>query len=185
MACKQMIDIGRRMIANIVADTTDERGTTFHGDGSIFTDPDRFDREREVLFRRTPQVIAWAGDVAEPGDIVAREVAGVPVIVTRHQDGRLRAFLNACSHRGMTLCDGVDNSRRLTCPYHAWNYDLRGELVGIPNRDRFPELVVDTLGLSPLPVTVQAGLVVVGLLPDVEVDGFLDPLGGRIHLAGL
>ena len=43
-----------------------------------------------MLFRRTPQVIAWAGDVAEPGDIVAREVAGVPVIVTRHQDGEFR-----------------------------------------------------------------------------------------------
>jgi phenylpropionate dioxygenase-like ring-hydroxylating dioxygenase large terminal subunit len=122
--------------------------------------------------------------VAEPGDVVAREVAGVPVMITRHQDGQLRAFLNACSHRGMTLCDGVDNSRRLTCPYHAWNYDLRGELVGIPNRDRFPELDTDTLGLSPLPVAIQAGLVVVGLQPDVEVSGFLDPLGDEYTWLG-
>jgi len=181
---KQMIDIGRRMIANIVADTTDQGGTTFLGEGSIFTDPYRFEREQEVLFRRTPQVIAWAGDVADQGDIVAREVAGVPVIVTRHRDGQLRAFLNACSHRGMTLCEGVDNSRRLTCPYHAWNYDLRGELVGIPNRDRFPDLDVDTLGLSPLPVAVQSGLVIVGLRPDVEVDGFLDPLGDEYTWLG-
>ncbi len=147
-ASKQMIDIGRRMIANILADTTDLRGSTFVGDGSVFTDPDRFEREREVLFRRTPQVIAWAGDVSEPGTsspVRSPECRWwSPVIKT----GSFYAFLNACSHRGMTLCDGVDNRRRLTCPYHGWNYDLQGNLVGIPNRDRFPALDVDTLGLS-------------------------------------
>ena len=183
-ASKQMIDIGRRMIANILADTTDLGDSTFVGEGSVFTDPDHFDREREVLFRRTPQVIAWAGDLSEPGDIVARDVAGVPVVVTRHQDGELSAFLNACSHRGMTLCDGVDNRRRLTCPYHGWNYDLGGNLVGIPNRDRFPALDVDSLGLLRLPVAVQAGLVVVGLRPDVAVDGFLDSLGDNYEWLG-
>ena len=155
-ASPQMIDIGRRMIANILADTTDLGSSTFVGDGSVFTDPDRFERDREVLFRRTPQVIAWAGDVAEPGDIVAREVAGVPVVVARHRRRPASAFLNACSHRGMTLCDGIDNRRRLTCPYHGWNYDLEGNLVGIPNRDRFPELDIDERGLLRLPVAVQA-----------------------------
>ena len=54
-ASRQMIDIGRRMIANILADTTDVRGSTFVGEGSVFTDPDRLEREREVLFRRTPK----------------------------------------------------------------------------------------------------------------------------------
>ena len=152
-ASRQMIEIGRRMIANILSDTTDLGGSTFVGDGSVFTDPDRFALEREVLFRRTPQVIAWGGDVSEPGDVVAREVAGVPVVVTRHQDGELYAFLNACSHRGMTLCDGVANRRRLTCPYHGWNYDLQGNLVGLPNRDRFPALDTDERGLLRLPVS--------------------------------
>ncbi len=184
VASKQMIDLGRRMIANILAGVTDLRGSTFFGDGSVFTDPERFEREREVLFRRTPQVIAWAGDVAEPGDIVARDVAGVPVVVTRHHDGELRAFLNVCSHRGMTLCDGVDNGRRLTCPYHGWNYDLQGNLVGVPNRDRFPELDAGAFGLPALPVAVQAGLVVVGLRPEVDVAGFLDPLGDEYAWLG-
>lgn len=183
-ASRQMVEIGRRMIANIVNDTTDVRGTTFVGEGSIFTDPDYFEREREVLFRRTPQVMAWAGEVAEPGDVVARDVAGVPMIVTRDQDGEIRAFLNACSHRGMTLCDGADNTRRLTCPYHGWNYDLRGRLVGLPNRDRFPGLDIGSLGLSPLPVSIEKGLVVVGLRSDVIVDGFLDDLGDNYDWLG-
>lgn len=183
-ASKQMVQIGRRMIANIVADTTDMGGSTYLAEGSVFTDPDRFEWEREVLFRRTPQVMAWAGEVADVGDVVARDVAGVPVVVTRDHDGELHAFLNACSHRGMTLCNGVDNTRRLTCPYHGWNYDLRGRLVGLPNRERFPGLEIDQLGLSPLPVSVQKGLVVVGLRPDVAVDGFLDDLGDEYDWLG-
>lgn len=56
-ASDQMVQIGRRMIANIVADTTDVRGSTYMGEGGVFTDQDRFEREREVLFRRTPQII--------------------------------------------------------------------------------------------------------------------------------
>lgn len=179
-----MVEIGRRMIANILEDTTDMRGETFIGDGSVFTDPDRFAKECDILFRRTPQVMAWAGEVADPGDVVARDVAGVPVVVARDYDGEVRAFLNACSHRGMTLCDGVDNTRRLTCPYHGWNYDLQGRLAGLPNRDRFPGLDTDTLGLSPLPVSVEKGLVVVGLRPDVVVDGFLDDLGDNYDWLG-
>jgi carnitine monooxygenase subunit len=184
VASQQMIEIGRRMIANIVGDTTDMRGSTYVGKGSVFTDPVRFERELEVLFRRTPQVMAWAGEVADPGDTVARDVAGVPVVVARGHDGVLRAFLNACSHRGMTLCDGVDNARRLTCPYHGWNYDLEGRLVGIPNRDRFPGLDPECFGLSRLPVAVESGLVVVGLRPDVVVDGFLDDLGDEYAWLG-
>lgn len=184
MASPQMTALGRRMIANTIAGTTDLGEGTYVGDGSVFTDPARFEREREILFRRTPQVIAWAGDVAEPGDVVARDVAGVPVVVTRGEDGRLRAFLNACSHRGMALCDGVDNRRRLTCPYHGWSYGLDGALRGIPQRDRFPGFDPEGAGLRPLPVAEQCGLVLVGLRSDVEVDGFLDPLGDEYSWLG-
>ncbi len=183
-ASPQMIALGRRMIANTIGRTTDLGEGTFVGDGSIFTDPERLEIEREVLFRRTPQVIAWSGDVAEPGDIVARDVAGVPVVVTRGDNGELRAFLNACTHRGMPLCDGVDNTRRLTCPYHAWSYSLDGALRGLPQRDRFPGFDPAIAGLQPLPVTEQCGLVVVGLRPDVEVKGFLDPLGDEYSWLG-
>lgn len=179
-----MVALGRRMIANSKAGTTDLGEATYFGDGSIFTDPERFEVEWDVLFRRTPQVIAWSGDVAEPGDIVARDVAGVPVLVTRDDHGELRAFLNACTHRGMTLCDGLDNTRRLTCPYHAWSYGLDGALRGVPQRDRFPGFDPASAGLQPLPVTEQTGLVVVGLRPDVEVEGFLDPLGDEYSWLG-
>ena len=84
----------------------------------------------------------------------------------------------------MTLCDGVDNTRRLTCPYHAWSYGLDGALRGVPQRDRFPGFDPASAGLQPLPVSEQSGLVVVGLRPDVEVEGFLDPLGDEYSWLG-
>ena len=176
MPSPQLIALAHRLIANIEQGRTDVADHLYQGDGSIFTDPDRFEQERELFFRRTPQVIGWGGEVSEPGDVLARVVAGVPVLVTRDGDGELRAFLNACSHRGMALCDGSDRTRRLTCGYHGWTYDLAGRLVGVPQRDRFPGLDPSTLGLAPLPVAIQAGLVVVGLRPDVAIDGHLDPV---------
>ncbi|HTO01199.1 MAG TPA: SRPBCC family protein [Microthrixaceae bacterium] len=184
VASAEMINIGRRIIANTIAGTTDMAAETYFGDGSVFTDPARFEREREVIFRSMPHVIAWGGDLAEPGDIVARNVAGVPVVATRDSDGTLRAFLNSCTHRGMALCDGIDNSRRLTCPYHGWSFGLDGALVGIPQRDRFPGLDPVDSGLQPLPISEQKGLVLVGLRPDVVVDGYLDPLGDSYSWLG-
>jgi len=179
-----MIALGRRLIANSIAGVTDLGEGTYIGDGSMFTDPARLEVEREILFRQTPQVIAWAGDLADPGDVVARDVAGVPVVVTRDEDGELHAFLNACTHRGMTLCDGVDTMRRLTCPYHGWSFGLDGALRGVPQRDRFPGFDLASAGLQPLPVSEQCGLIVVGLRPEVEVDGFLDPLGEEYSWLG-
>jgi len=183
-ASRQMIELGHRMIANTLANTTDQYGELYEADGSVFTDPERFRKEREILFRNTPQVICWSGDVADPGDVIAREVAGVPVLVARGEDGELRAFLNACTHRGMVLCAGAANTRRLSCPYHGWNFDLKGNLVGIANRERFEGLDVDVKGLSPLPVSEQLGLVLVGLRQDVVVDGFLRDLHGHVEWLG-
>jgi len=179
---EEVLKVGHRLLDHLAAGTLDLSDAPMVTDGSCFTDPERFAKERQLLFRRTPQVMGWAGEVAAPGDFVARDVAGVPVLVTRDPDGELRAFLNACSHRGMPVGVGCGSARRFTCGYHGWSYDNGGQLVGIPSRDQFAGCDVAGLGLRPLPVTISAGLIVVGLEPDVEVEGYLDeleePLGG-------
>jgi carnitine monooxygenase subunit len=184
MPAPQLVELGRRLIANIEGGHGDLGDHIYQGPGSTFTDPDRLAREQEILFRRTPQIVGWAGEVSEPGDVLARTIAGVPVLVTMDADETIRAFLNACTHRGMGLCEGPDRARRLTCGYHGWTYDLGGTLVGVPARDRFPGLDTDALGLQPLPIQAQAGLLVVGLRPDVELDGFLDPMATETKWLG-
>jgi phenylpropionate dioxygenase-like ring-hydroxylating dioxygenase large terminal subunit len=184
MKHQDVVRTGRRIIDHLNARTLDLGEAPLRVDASVFTDPERLAREREVLFRRTPQVVGWAGEVAEPGDFLARDVDGVPVLVTRGEDGELRAFLNACTHRGMPVApedadrDGTEgtgcgSARRFICGYHGWQFDSAGALVGLPARPQFPGIDPADFGLRPLPVAISAGLIVVGLRPDVEVEGAL------------
>lgn len=184
MKHQDVVATGRRIIDHLENRTLDLGEAPLRVDSSVFTDPERLVLEREVLFRRTPQVVGWAGEVAEPGDFVARDVDGVPVLVTRDQDGALHAFLNACTHRGMPVADedatpdgtsgtGCGNARRFLCGYHGWQFDSAGSLVGLPSRPQFPGIDPAAFGLKKLPVAISAGLIVVGLRPDVEVEGAL------------
>ncbi|MFI1580637.1 SRPBCC family protein [Embleya sp. NPDC020630] len=187
MKHQDVVATGRRIIEHITRRTLDLGAAPVVLDGSVFTDPVRHAREREVLFRRTPQVIGWAGEVAEPGDFIARDVDGVPVLVTRDRDGELHAFLDACTHRGMRVSrdapeteglsgTGCGSAQRFRCGYHGWTFGNGGELTGLPSRPQFPGIDPKRFGLRRLPVALSAGLVVVGLRPEVEVTGALDEL---------
>jgi nitrite reductase/ring-hydroxylating ferredoxin subunit len=138
-----------------------------------YVSPRRLEADK-AMFRRVPHVIGWAGEVASPGTYIARDVMGVPVLVTRAQDGRLRAFINACSHRGAAVAQGCGAARRFVCRYHAWTYELDGRLSGVPDRSMFDGVDLDALGLRPLPVSERAGLISVGLAADVDVEAYLD-----------
>lgn len=174
-------ELVRRIVGHIGSDSLDQVGGTFSQPAAVFTDPALFAREREVFFRRTPQVVGWAGEVAAPGSYTAKEVAGVSVLITRAEDGVLRAFRNACTHRGAQVAEGCGTARRLTCPYHAWTFALDGSLAGQTEAWAFADLDPAELGLSPLPIAEQCGLLVVGLQDDVVVDGFLDEVAAQLE----
>jgi phenylpropionate dioxygenase-like ring-hydroxylating dioxygenase large terminal subunit len=78
-----------------------------------------------------------AEEVPNPGDYVVRDIAGESVFIVRNDAGELRAFYNVCSHRGTKFLDDVDGTQSVrkafVCPYHAWTFNLDGELVGSPN----------------------------------------------------
>ena len=132
-------------------------------DVAVYTDPDRAARERQVLFRDRPLVAALSGDLPDTGDCVTVELGEVPVLLVRGEDGHVRAFLNACRHRGSRVAEGHGHAgRTFTCPYHAWTYDIHGRLLGQPLADKgFAGLDRARLGLIPLPVGEAAGLVLV------------------------
>ena len=150
-----------------------DRGTTDRGDEvwreptEHYRCPERFEKE-VMLLRRLP--VPFAPSVALPntGDYIARPVGGVPVIVVRHEDGGLRAFRNACRHRGVTLAEGGGCTRVFTCPYHGWAYGLDGALQHVPHESGFPGLDRDAYGLVPLHgVTEQGGLIFVSIEPPI------------------
>jgi len=97
-----------------------------------YTDPERWANEVELIFMRLPLMLALSIELPNPGDYKAMEMVGRPVLLTREKDGKVRAFLNVCSHRGAPVAEpGKGNCNRFSCPYHGWTYANDGRLIGI------------------------------------------------------
>src|SRR5262245_22462077 len=88
---------------------------------SIFTGAERHELEQEKVFRRLPVVVAPSARL-QPGSVLAHDGYGVPLLLTRDKEGQVRAFLNACQHKGSKVVETCEPHKagRLVCPYHAW-----------------------------------------------------------------
>lgn len=124
-----------------------------------YTSQERFDAEIAMM-RRLPMVFCPSAALPEPGTYVARTSAGTPLLAVRGDDGVVRAFRNACRHRGMAVAkDGCGKARGFACPYHAWLYGLEGQLKRIPDEDGFPGIDKATHGLVPVKAEEKGGLI--------------------------
>ena len=88
-------DLVRRLVDNYRNKTLDHCAEAITEPATVFTDPVRFQRELDVLFRHGAHIVGWTGELPTPGTFVTKDVAGHPVLITRAEDGRLRAFRNA------------------------------------------------------------------------------------------
>ncbi|OJZ75259.1 hypothetical protein BRW65_05470 [Mycobacterium paraffinicum] len=163
----------RRVLDHLTTSGLDIADDVMIVPADVFTNPDRFVADRQMM-RQVPHVVAWGGEIAEPGDYTTKDVMGTPILLLRDKGGAARAFVNVCAHRGAQVAAGCGRATRFTCPYHAWTYDSNGRLASLPGRQMFKGVELAELGLRPLPVSEEAGLIVVGLDPSVTVDGFLD-----------
>ena len=121
----------------------------------------RFDAEQRLM-RRLPIPFCPVAALPEPGSYIARQSAGVPIVVVRDEQGTIRAFRNACRHRGMQLAEGTGCTKIFRCNYHGWAYRLDGRLEYVPHEHGFPDLDKRRNGLVPVhSVDIQSGLVFV------------------------
>src|SRR4051812_46571538 len=150
-----------------------------------FNDPDLFAKER-ALFEQSPLALIASCEIADPNDFVVRNAVGRSVLVSRDEQGVAHAFLNYCRHRGAEPAHGCGNARRFTCPYHAWVYDSKGALVGMPLRDRHDTLDLADFGLVELPSEERHGFVWVVLQrgEPIDVAAHLGPLDDEIGQLG-
>jgi phenylpropionate dioxygenase-like ring-hydroxylating dioxygenase large terminal subunit len=172
----------RRALAHLDAGTTDVADDVYLHPVASYTDAVQLARERERLFRGEPLLAAWSCQMPRPGDHLADDRSGVPILLVRGEDGRVRAFLNVCRHRAARVAEGAGNRRQLVCPYHGWTYGLDGRLVGVPDRRSFPGVEPADNGLVPLPAAERNGLIWVLAAPRADGDASLD---ARAHLGGL
>ena len=166
-----MRELTRRAYAHYCAGTTDQAPSTMAIEIGAYLDPARYQRELDRIFRRLPLALALGIELPNAGDYRAMKVLDVPVLIVRGKDGVARAFLNACRHRGARLCaPGSGHARVFTCPYHAWAYNERGELLSRYAAETFGDVDHAALGLTPLACAERAGLIYVMLTPDLALD---------------
>ena len=94
----ELIDVMRRAIKLRAGNTTDLVPAERLEPAAHYTDPERFERERELV-RAAPQLVGYASELPKPGSFATKDVMGTPVLLTRAKDGKVRAFHNICRHR--------------------------------------------------------------------------------------
>jgi phenylpropionate dioxygenase-like ring-hydroxylating dioxygenase large terminal subunit len=146
---------------------------------------DYFDLEREAVFRRTWLNIGHVCELPEAASFIVRQFdfAGASILITRGNDGAIRAFHNVCTHRGTQLTTEESGKRSaFTCPYHGWTFTNHGELRAVPDMQRFYVERKDC-SLSRVSVDVCAGLIFVSLDPSPKqsLREFLGPLAGQLE----
>ena len=163
--------------------TTDQAPSTMQLPVEAYLDEARFRREFDRIFRQLPLGLALSIELPEPGSYLAREVCKTPVLLTRDQEGKVRAFLNVCRHRGATICpEGAGKKSRFVCPYHSWVYAADGELTRVNAAETFGEVDQRALGLTELTCAEKSGVIWVALKPGAtfDIDDWLGDFAGKL-----
>ncbi|QDL37768.1 Rieske 2Fe-2S domain-containing protein [Rhodoferax sediminis] len=97
-----------------------ERGEPAVSPIGRYLDPARYAREVERIFRQHPLALCPSASLAQPGDSLALDVAGLPLLLVRGEGGQINGFVNACRHRGTRLQPpGVTSQRAFVCPQNS------------------------------------------------------------------
>jgi p-cumate 2,3-dioxygenase subunit alpha len=118
----------------------DQDAGLFRVNRRAFTDPECLADERRRVFDKCWIYVGHESEVPHAGDYRSRNVAGRPMILVRGDDSVVRVLLNTCTHRGSLVCrQKSGNAKTFQCPYHAWTYNSRGQLVGVPGEESYSE----------------------------------------------
>nr|MDJ0814291.1 aromatic ring-hydroxylating dioxygenase subunit alpha [Woeseiaceae bacterium] len=129
-------------------------------DQRFYTDPDIYELEIERIINRNWILAGHQSELPEQGDFKVFNVAKESAIIVRGSDGELKAFANVCRHRGSLVClEEKGNTRKFSCPYHGWMYDIDGRLLAA--RDMPEDFDKSAHSLKPVSVDVIHGLIFV------------------------
>lgn len=151
--------------------------------GWIYSDPEFFELERQVIFRKSWHLVCHVNDVPLAGDFQTLGVLGESILTLRGRDGQVRSFHNVCRHRASRLVDGEHGNcgALIVCPYHAWSYSTDGRLVGVPMRANYPGLDIRQYGLAPVEQEIWRGFVFVRFAPGLpSVAEQIAPYAGEL-----
>jgi phenylpropionate dioxygenase-like ring-hydroxylating dioxygenase large terminal subunit len=150
-------------------------------------DPAYYELEREAIFKKTWLMVGRAEQLPRVGSYFTKElqVASTSVILVRGKDKEIRAFYNICRHRGNKLVwndypaeETSGTCRTFTCKYHAWRYELDGQLTFVQQEGEFFNLDKGDYGLAPVRCEVWQGFIFINLDPNAApLADYLGELG--------
>ena len=183
---EDMMDLARRALAHCINQTTDTTESIMTMPIEAYTDETRYQAERNRIFSSLPIAGALSIELPRPGNYKTISILEKPLLLVRGNDGRARAFLNVCRHRGARICEAEEGVvKKFSCPYHSWVYDLQGNLISRYAANTFGELDHSSLGLTPIGCEEEAGVIWLTLDSSEPID-IKNWLGGmRPKLASL
>ena len=151
-----------------------------------YVNNDYLAHEKEKIFFNKWTVIGVASSTPNPGDARPHNLLGVPLIVVRDKDKKIRVFHNVCSHRGFKLLDKSCTLKNvIRCPYHSWSYDFNGKLVATPhigglNNHQSEKFDKTKSSLKEVKTKVWMDIIFVNINSnEIEFDEYIKPLENR------
>ena len=139
--------------------------------------------EVEKVWKKVWQMACREEDIPEVGDTIVYEIVGISILMVRSAPGTIKAFYNACLHRGRQLREFDGFAAELRCPFHGYCWNLDGSLKQIPCEWDFPQVDPQEFSLPELKVGLWGGFVFVNMDPECEsLEEFLGDLSA--HFAG-
>lgn len=130
-----------------------------------------YELEAEHLFYRGWVLVGRVDQVRNPGDYLCFDVLDEPVVIVRDLENDVRVLSRVCRHRWMHVCSGSGNTRAFVCPYHAWTYNLDGQLRHAPEMDATPGFDSAATRLPELHSEIWEGFIFVNISADAPSIG--------------
>jgi len=141
-----------------------------------YTDQRFYDLEKQHIWRKTWLFVGHIDQVPEPGSFMLWDNTGEPLVVVHDGDGMINTFYNTCRHRGAPVVTEPEGKKiRLTCIYHGWTYDLKGNLVNVRDPEDFHDIDLSCRGLKPVRTEMLGNLIFINF--DDSAQSLLEWLG--------
>ncbi|MFT7177411.1 MAG: phenylpropionate dioxygenase-like ring-hydroxylating dioxygenase large terminal subunit, partial [Halioglobus sp.] len=121
------------------------------------------DLEVEKMWNRTWQAVCRESEIAKHGDYFVYDIAKYSIVVTRTDKNELKAYRNACLHRGRQLRQNSGTAREFKCPFHGFRWNLDGEFQGAPCQWDFPHIEEEEFSLPQAQVDTWGGWVFINM----------------------
>ena len=135
--------------------------------------------EKERLWSRVWQFACREEHLPHVGSYIVYDIADQSYLVTRISDSEIKAYPNACLHRGRLLKTYDGRVSEFRCPFHGWAWHVDGRLKQIPAQWDFPHAASRDLSLPEVQVGTWAGFVFIN--PDPDCESLSDFLGPEIQ----